>query len=116
MSRIYIYSTLSNDQRYQLKDGRSVLIAGKANVANKQLVTPKGKATAITEDEFNLLQENIVFRAHSKNGFVSASHDKQDAEAFAARNLKPADKSAQDTPATAKERNAGGARVQNAEA
>lgn len=116
MSRIYIYSTLSNDQRYQLKDGRSVLIAGKANVANKQLVTPKGKATAITEDEFNLLQENIVFRAHSKNGFVSASHDKQEAEAFAARNLEPADKSAQDTPATAKKRNAGGARVQNAEA
>lgn len=116
MSRIYIYSTLSNDQRYQLKDGRSVLVAGKANVANKQLITPKGMATAISEDEFNLLQENIVFKAHSNNGFVSASHDKQDAEAFASRNLEASDKSAQDTPETAKKRNAGGAKVKDAEA
>ncbi|MFD4837660.1 hypothetical protein ACFWP0_09135 [Achromobacter sp. NPDC058515] len=116
MSRIYIYSTLSNDQRYQLKNGRSVLIAGKANVANKQLVTPKGMATAITEDEFNLLQENIVFKAHFKNGFVAASRDKSDAEAFAARELAPMDKSAQDTPETAKKRNAGGAKVKDAEA
>ncbi len=116
MSRIYIYCTLSNDQRYQLKDGRSVLVAGKANVANKQLVTPKGMATAISEDEFNLLQENIVFKAHAKNGFVSASHDKQDAESFAARNLEAADKAAQDTPETAKKRNAGGAKVKDAEA
>ncbi|WMD23307.1 hypothetical protein RAS12_13330 [Achromobacter seleniivolatilans] len=116
MFRIYIYSTLSNDQRYQLKNGQSVLIAGKANVANKQLVTPKGMATAISEDEFNLLQENIVFKAHFKNGFVAASHDKSDAEAFAARNLEGADKSAQDTPATAKKRNAGGAKVKDAEA
>lgn len=115
MDRIYIYSTLSNDQLYQLKDGRSVLIAGKANVANRQLVTPKGMATAISEDEFNLLQENIVFKAHAKNGFVAASHDRVDAEAFAARELAGADKSAQDTPATAKKRNAGGARVQSAE-
>ncbi len=116
MSRIYIYCTLSNDQRYQLKDGRSVLVAGKANVANKQLVTPKGMATSITEDEFNLLQENIVFNAHAKNGFVSASHDKQDAETFAERHLEAADKSAQDTPATAKKRNQAGAKVQGSEA
>ncbi|KNE28210.1 hypothetical protein [Achromobacter spanius] len=116
MSRIYIYSTLSNDQLYQLKNGHSVLIAGKANVANKQLVTPKGKATPITEDEFNLLQENIVFKAHFKNGFVAASHEKSDAEAFAARELAPTDKSAQDTPETAKKRNAGGAKVKDAEA
>lgn len=115
MSKIYIYSTLSNDQRYQLKDGRSVLIAGKANVANKQLVTPKGMVTAVTEDDFNLLQENIVFAAHSKNGFLSADHERRDPEAFAERNLEPADKSAQDTQATAKKRNAGGARVQGGE-
>lgn len=115
MSRIYIYSTLSNDQRYQLKDGRSVLIAGKANVANKQLVTPKGMVTSISEDEFNLLQENIVFKAHAKNGFVSGSHGREDAESFAARELEPADKAAQDTPATARRRNAGGAKVQVAE-
>ncbi len=116
MSRIYIYSTLSNDQRYQLKNGTSVLVTGKANVANKQLVTPKGMVTVVSEDEFNLLQENIVFKAHSKNGFVSASHDKQDAETFAERNLEAADKSAQDTPATARRRNNGGAKVQGAEA
>jgi hypothetical protein len=116
MSRIYIYSTLSNDQRYQLKNGKSVLVTGKANVANKQLVTPKGMVTGVSEDEFNLLQENIVFKAHSKNGFVSASHDTQDAETFAARNLEAADKSAQDTPETAKKRNPGGAKVKDAEA
>ena len=116
MSKIYVYSTLSNDQRYQLKDGRSVFIAGKANVANKQLVTLKGVVTAITEDEFNLLQENIVFIAHSKNGFVSGDHEKRDPEVFAERNLEGADKSAQDTPATAKKRNTGGAKVKDAEA
>ncbi|CAB3812253.1 hypothetical protein [Achromobacter denitrificans] len=116
MSRIYIYSTLSNDQRYQLKNGKSVLVTGKANVANKQLVTPKGMVTAVSEDEFNLLQENIVFKAHLKNGFVSGSHAKQDAEVFAAGNLEPADKAAQDTPETAKKRNAGGAKVKDTEA
>ncbi|VFR32535.1 FIG00949047: hypothetical protein [plant metagenome] len=115
MSRIYIYSTLSNDQRYALKDGRSVLIAGKANVSDKRLVTPKGKATEITEDEFALLQQNIVFAAHSKNGFVSASHDRQDAESFAKRNLEPADKSRQDTPETAAKRNPNAAKTKVAE-
>lgn len=113
MSRIYIYSTLSNDQRYQLKDGRSVLIAGKANVANKQLVTPKGVVTPVSEDEFNLLQENIVFIAHAKNGFLSGDHSHQDPEVFAERNLEAADKSAQDTPTTAKKRNPAGAKTQD---
>ena len=116
MSRIYIYSTLSNDQRYQLKDGRSVLVAGKANVANKQLVTPKGAVTVVSEDEFNLLQENIVFIAHAKNGFLSGDYTRHDADTFAERNLEAADKSAQDTPETAKKRNAGGAKVKDAEA
>jgi len=115
MSNIYIYSTLSNDQLYALKDGRSVLIAGKANVADKRLITPRGKATAITEDEFALLQENIVFAAHSRNGFVSAAHHKEDAEKFAEKHLEAADKSAQDTPETAKKRNSKAAKVAGGE-
>ncbi|PWF25054.1 hypothetical protein [Corticimicrobacter populi] len=114
MSQIFVYSTLSNDQRYQLEDGREVFVRGRANVSDGGLVTPKGKVTPIGEDEFNLLQKNIVFKAHSKNGFVSAAHRSEDPERFASANLEPADKSAQDTPATAKKRNAGGAKVAEA--
>lgn len=115
MSRIFIYSTLSNDQRYRLKDGRTVLVAGKANVANKQLVTPKGVVTSISEDEFNQLQENIVFQAHARNGFIAGSHDRQNPETFASRNLAGADKAAQDTPASARRRNPAAAKAQDSE-
>jgi len=97
---IYVYSTLSNDQAYDLKDGRTVVIYGKANVADKRLMTPKGKVTKVTEDEFILLQENIVFKAHAKNGFLTGSYDEMNTERFVEANLEPADKSAQASPTT----------------
>ncbi|AZY49682.1 hypothetical protein vBBaMIFTN2_09 [Bordetella phage vB_BaM-IFTN2] len=102
---IYIYSTLSADQLYALADGRNIKINGGANVADKRLVTPKGKVTRIEENDFELLQQNIIFQAHAKNGFVTADHGQSDPERFAEKNLEAADKGAQDTAATVQKRN-----------
>ena len=43
MTDYYVYSTLSNDNTYG-----GVFIAGKANVANKNIVTPQGISPSIS--------------------------------------------------------------------
>lgn len=100
MSKVYVYSTLSNHQKYALDNGTEVLIAGRANVANKNLITPKGVVTVIDEDTLNLLQSNKVFAAHSRNGFISCDSRKEDPEEHAKKNMEAADKSAQATKAS----------------
>lgn len=97
MSNVYVYSTLSNNQEYVLENGTKVLIAGRANVANKNLITPKGVVTIIDEDTLNQLQQVKVFAAHSRNGFISCDSRKEDPEDHAKKNMEAADKSAQAT-------------------
>lgn len=93
MSKLYIYSTLSNDQRYATyrtaergvpQVASSVFIAGKANVTNKHFITPRGVATEVTAEQLAELRTNEVFKLHEKNGFVTVSEKKQDAEKVAA--------------------------------
>lgn len=99
MSKIYVYSTLTGNQKYKLPNGDLVFIAGQANVANKNLITPKGVVTVIDEAVLEGLQRNKVFAAHSKNGFISCDHRKEDPEVHA-KNMKDKDKSAQNTKDT----------------
>jgi hypothetical protein len=103
---VYIYSTLSTDTAYATFSGgngtelvktSSVLIEGKANIANrKTLVTPKGVLTTITDAEYASIKDDYVFNLHIKNGFIQVETKKTDAENVA-KNMTPKDKSSQKT-------------------
>lgn len=76
---MYIYSTLS-----QNIDFGFVIINGGAGVTNRvSLDTPNGVATAITQEEFNLLKENESFKSFVKNGYMSHSNFKSNADKVA---------------------------------
>lgn len=94
--KIYVYSTLSCDQLYKLADGREVLISGRANVANKNLITPKGVVTEVDENVVEALKNNKIFAAHVRNNFLKIEVVKTDPEKVA-KDMTAADKSAQAT-------------------
>jgi len=90
---LYVYCTLTSDQRYtNWRKGEndipseigSVFIKGGAGVANDRLVTPRGVVTAITADDLKLLEANDDFKLHKKNGFVEVSQSLADADEVAA--------------------------------
>jgi|SRR5690625_1973486 len=93
--RHYIYSTLSADQRYGTEAG-DILIHGRANVADRHLWTPRGKATAVTEGELEALQRNKTFRLHADNGFIQWSKREADPSKVA-KDMAGPDGSAQHT-------------------
>lgn len=88
----YIYSTLTAPQIYTrtkpgggdipVEDGR-VYIAGGSNVPDKYMVTPLGVATPVSDEELAILQENGVFQAHVKNGFITIREREADPEKVA---------------------------------
>jgi hypothetical protein len=97
-SKIYVFSTLANDQLYTnwlqgggdmpIK-GHSVLIKGGTGVANDRLITPLGISTEITQYDLEELQKNPSFKDHEKNGFITVKDKKAEAEKVAAdMNLK----------------------------
>lgn len=94
---IYVYSTLSNDQNYALEAGGTVFIAGKANIMTRQMYTPRGRVTDITDEQYVLLRKNHVFQLHEKNGFIAVEEIKADPEKVAT-NMEASDLSAPDTP------------------
>lgn len=107
MSKMYVYSTLATDQKYSTEAG-DVLIAGKANVSNKHLLTPAGVVTPVEEDVFEALMQNKVFQAHARNGFLTATQSKADADEVAG-DMNPDDKGQQDTVKRIKRRGRGNA-------
>ncbi len=100
----YIYSTLSSDQLYvRWGDGpkgglpqrdASVLISGKANIATKHLVTPKGVLTIVDDEQMKILIENRSFNTHGKNGFITVERKKAESADEVAANMTPRDLSA----------------------
>ena len=73
---MYIYSTLS-----QNIDFGFVVVNGGAGVTNRvSLDTPNGVATSITREQFNLLKENESFKKKKKNGYMSYSTFKDNAD------------------------------------
>ncbi|URG13038.1 hypothetical protein B2_45 [Stenotrophomonas phage B2] len=98
MPRIYVYSTLAADQAYSLGDPeKTLVIAGKANVANKHFLTPRGVATAVTEEQLHLLRQDRVFAAHLANEFLAISVAKKDPDDMAA-SMNSSDAGQQSTP------------------
>ena len=76
---MYIYSTLS-----QNIDFGFVVVNGGAGVTNRvSLDTPKGVATSVTNEQFKLLKENESFKGFMKNGYMSHSAFKNNAESVA---------------------------------
>jgi len=98
----HVYSTLSSDMRYATYapggadmqiEADAVFIAGKVNVADARLITPRGAVTTVTAEQLELLEANPVFRLHRENGFVSVSTAAVDPE-VAAADMAGRDKSA----------------------
>lgn len=93
MTEIYVYSTLSNDQRYVSyradvngvpQAESSIFIAGGANLMNKHFITPLGVATKVTAEQLAELKRNELFKLHEANGFITYSEKKEDPEQMAA--------------------------------
>ena len=104
----YIYSTLSNDQKYTLwkvsTDGAphtaigSVLVHGRANVMNdKTFDTPRGVMTHVTGDQLQQLCNSGSFVRHYKTGYLTVERVRENPEKVA-QDLVPKDKSAQLEP------------------
>lgn len=93
---MYVYSTLTASQVY---DG--VFIAGGANCANKHMLTPRGVATEINDDQAAILRANALFKLHESNGYVSIDGRKMDADKKA-KDMNHSDKSAPLTEQTVK--------------
>lgn len=79
----YIYSTLSADVVYTTQLG-DILIAGGANIPDQHLLTPYGKVTQVTDEQYEALKGVEVFNTHVDNGFIHADANKEDAEKVAA--------------------------------
>lgn len=88
--QLAVFSTMTADVDYTFWDTsrvnigqnqvveRILRINGKANLANKSLITPRGAVTRITDAEHDLLQSNPVFQAHLRNGFVTVEDYRAD--------------------------------------
>lgn len=91
----HIYSTLANAQNYTLyipqpeKNGAArkksiqVLIKGGAGVANKNLITPRGVRTEISDAEYDAIKTIGVFKRHEKRGFIFVEKIKANANKVA---------------------------------
>jgi len=94
----YVCSKLASDNRYALwKDeselpndlpqiDKSVLIKGGSGVANKNVITPYGIVTEITDEQCEFLEKNEAFKRHKERGFVKilAKHPHDQTEKVAA--------------------------------
>lgn len=75
----YIASTMSADVKYCVygktptgshEVRRSIVILGKANVADKHFITKDGAVTKVSNEELAMLKDHPVFRMHEANGFI----------------------------------------------
>ena len=98
----YIFSTLTCDNEYTLwkrigEDRvipvKSVIIKGGTGIVNKNLITPMGVMTEVTDEQLELLEQNPSFKRHKENGFLVVEKTKQEPEKVASK-MKIKDKSA----------------------
>lgn len=109
---MYITSTMTSDVSYAIYEKlpggvmkiiRTIEVRGGANVTDpKTLVTPRGVATEISEQDYILLEKNPVFQMHKKNGYINVikeSINKYEAQELAEdpKDLEQKDASAQVT-------------------
>lgn len=104
----YVFSTLATDVKYtEYQDTvpgqkisvikHSVLINGRAGVADKQLVTPRGSVTKVSDEDFAMLKNNSLFKLHESNGYITFERKNVDIDKVVV-NMVPRDVSAPITP------------------
>ncbi len=103
----FIYSTLTSSQRYVKwsdapaggtpREERAILINGGANVANKNIITPQGVVTEVSDSDLALLKENKLFKTHLDNGFITIQEKETSVEKVVS-NMESRDESAPLTP------------------
>jgi hypothetical protein len=104
----HVYSTATAGQDYiQYEKGpndtpipvRTVRIAGGANLANKNFLTPRGVSSTVTDDELEFLKKHPHFQHHMKAGFMTYDEKKRASDIDdVVGDMKAADKSAPKTP------------------
>lgn len=90
MSKNFVYSTLASGVDYHIygkaAEGmpahreRTITINGGAGIANKNLITPQGVVTEVTEEELSALENHSLFLLHKKNGHMTVQRVKADVE------------------------------------
>ena len=110
--KYYVFSTLSNTNIYanyaespnkgQPQVAEQVTIQGGANVTVKNLVTPHGVMTEITEAQMDILNKNFLFKQHLKSGHIVVRDTKSDPEKVVKAGMEKTDGSAPVTPESLK--------------
>lgn len=99
----YVFSTMSTDVAYAVYGEkvndmptieRQIVINGGANVATKNLITPRGVMTSVSDEDMELLSADPVFQMHKQNGFIAVEKKAADPEKVAA-GMEARDQSAQ---------------------
>jgi hypothetical protein len=105
--KIYVYSTMTGPVEYAIwaRGGgdiptirKSVRIEGGANVADKHLYTPRGVLTIISEEDYDILQQDGVFQIHKENGFITVEQSQASSIERAVADMESQDNSAPLTP------------------
>lgn len=98
----YVFSTATAPQAYSewLDGGADIktskliaVIKGGHGVATRNLLTPKGVATYVTDAQLEALEKNDAFKRHKAKGFMVVDKQEQKPEKIA-RNMSKKDKSA----------------------
>ena len=113
----YVYSTGSADTVFafyekNLSGGVSVvrhkiLIKGGHGVAGKDLVTPYGVKTEVSDEELELLKNHVVFKRKVANGFLTIVTGKAEDASKVAEDMVGKDRSAPLTPKDFESKNPG---------
>jgi len=105
----FVYSTLTNDQTYTLwRAGngdkkpnialKKVMIkGGHGRMDSKNLVTPLGVVTEVTDEQLEALNKIDAFKKHIEAGYITVEKKKAEPEKVAST-MKGKDKSSQKTP------------------
>lgn len=75
----YVYSTMTSDVRYNKYDNnpnlpaavKTIVIKGGTGVASKNLITPQGVVTHVTDEDLEILKQDEVFITHQQNKFIT---------------------------------------------
>src|ERR1700756_3894247 len=85
---VHVYSTLANSQKFvRYRDNRDqvndlpvaeveVLIKGGTGIASKNLITPMGVHTSITQEQYEAIKDLEHFRTFVDRGFIRVEQRK----------------------------------------
>lgn len=102
----HVFSKMAADVTYHRweqggdiqKPVQSVTIKGGAGVADRRLVTPLGVHTEVTDEEYEILKNDGIFKLHLEKGAVTVENRNADPDKVAANMATDADPSSPLTP------------------